>query len=169
MDEHRYPISDVCRFESCRLRHRFNGDRILRGQKMSGIALLVIAILVASTLPVTLIINISYAGRTHTVSFRMATPSVSGLRCDSRRLDVSEASGASPWDASAPRYGIAEDIRVLPVVVAPLKLGDVERQILAANVVERADDAALDERPEAFNTSSMGAYVISLHTVRLHD
>jgi hypothetical protein len=46
---------------------------------------------------------------------------------------------------------LAEDVLVQPVVVAELELGDVQREILLADLVERADDAALDEGPEAFD------------------
>lgn len=56
-----------------------------------------------------------------------------------------------PYGASATRYGCTEDVRVVPVVVAPFKLRDVKREILAADLVEAAHDAALDEGPEAVN------------------
>ena len=45
----------------------------------------------------------------------------------------------------------AEDVIVLAVVVPELELRDVQRQILGADLVERADDPALEDRPEAFN------------------
>jgi hypothetical protein len=44
-----------------------------------------------------------------------------------------------------------EDVRVLPVVVAELELGNVQRQILVTDLVETAHDAALNQRPEAFD------------------
>jgi hypothetical protein len=50
---------------------------------------------------------------------------------------------------------LAEDVRVLAVVVAELKLGDVQRQVLGADLVERADDAALEDRPEALDRLGM--------------
>src|SRR4051794_14999626 len=53
--------------------------------------------------------------------------------------------------ASADCYRLPEDIGVVPVVVAELKFRDVQRQILGADLVERADDPALNQRPEAFN------------------
>ena len=56
---------------------------------------------------------------------------------------------------SAPRYGTAEDVRVIPVVVPELELGDVQRQILCADLVERAHDAAFHEAPEAVNGLGM--------------
>ena len=37
------------------------------------------------------------------------------------------------------------------VVVTELKLGDVQRQIFFADLVKRADNAAFENRPEAFN------------------
>ena len=45
----------------------------------------------------------------------------------------------------------SEDVVVQAVVVAELKLRDVQRQILGADLVERADDPALEDAPEAFN------------------
>jgi hypothetical protein len=46
---------------------------------------------------------------------------------------------------------LSEDVVVLAVVVTELELSDVQRQILAADLMERADHAALHQRPEAFN------------------
>ena len=45
----------------------------------------------------------------------------------------------------------AEDVRVLPVIIAKLELRDVQRQILFADLVKAANDAAFDDRPEAFD------------------
>src|SRR3954453_10962333 len=53
--------------------------------------------------------------------------------------------------ASAACYRGPEYVGVIAVVVAELKFRDVQRQILAAHLVEIADDAALKQRPEAFN------------------
>src|SRR5258708_36889601 len=44
-----------------------------------------------------------------------------------------------------------EDIVVLAVIVPELKLRNVQRQILLTNLVELADHAGLEDRPEAFN------------------
>ena len=49
----------------------------------------------------------------------------------------------------------AEDIRVQAIVVAELKLGNIERQIFGADLVESADHAALKDRPETFNRVGM--------------
>ena len=49
----------------------------------------------------------------------------------------------------------SEDVRVLPVVVTELELGDIERHIFAAHFVECADYAALEDRPESFNGLSV--------------
>jgi hypothetical protein len=46
---------------------------------------------------------------------------------------------------------LAEDVRIIPVVVAELKLRDVERQVLGADLVKRADHVALEDRPEALD------------------
>ncbi len=51
--------------------------------------------------------------------------------------------------------GLAENVGVLAVVVAELELRDVQRQIFARNLVERADHAALNQRPEALDCLSV--------------
>ena len=56
-----------------------------------------------------------------------------------------------PFCASAPRYRSFENIVVPAVVVPELKFRDVQRQILAADLVEAAHDAALQERPKAID------------------
>ncbi len=48
-------------------------------------------------------------------------------------------------------YRRPENIGILTVVIAELKLGDVERQIPLAHLVVRPDDSALEDRPEALN------------------
>ena len=48
-----------------------------------------------------------------------------------------------------------EDICVLPVIVAELELGNIQRHIFPAHFVERADHAAFEDRPEAFDGLSM--------------
>ena len=53
--------------------------------------------------------------------------------------------------ASASCYCFAKDIGVVAVVVAESKLREVERQILLAHVVIRANDSALQQRPERFD------------------
>jgi hypothetical protein len=46
---------------------------------------------------------------------------------------------------------LAEDVLVFPIVVPELELGDIERHVLGADLVECADNTALEDRPEAFN------------------
>jgi hypothetical protein len=58
-------------------------------------------------------------------------------------------------EGSASPYRLREDIIVLAVVVAELELGNVQRQILFAHVVECADDPALQDAPETFNGLSV--------------
>jgi hypothetical protein len=45
----------------------------------------------------------------------------------------------------------SENVRVLPVVIAELEFGDIERHIFPAHFVKCADHAALEDRPEAFD------------------
>jgi hypothetical protein len=54
-------------------------------------------------------------------------------------------------DASATRYSRTEDVGVIAIVVTELKFGNVERHILATDLVEGADNAAFHQRPETFN------------------
>ena len=51
-----------------------------------------------------------------------------------------------------PLIARSEDVRVVPVIVSKLELGDIERKILSADLVERADDAALEDAPEALKS-----------------
>jgi hypothetical protein len=62
-------------------------------------------------------------------------------------------------DSLASLDGLTEDIGVLPVVIPELKLGDVQMQILFADLVESPDDPALQDRPEAFNGLSVDCAV----------
>jgi hypothetical protein len=48
-------------------------------------------------------------------------------------------------------YCRAENIGIKAVVIAELKLRDVQRHVFGAHFVERADYAVLEDRPEAFN------------------
>jgi hypothetical protein len=60
---------------------------------------------------------------------------------------------------SAACYRRTEDIDVLPVVMPELKFRDVQRQILATDLVIGADHAALKYAPKAFNRVGMnGTY-----------
>jgi hypothetical protein len=42
----------------------------------------------------------------------------------------------------------SENVRVPLVVITELELGDIERQVLSAHFVERANNTALEDRPE---------------------
>ena len=56
---------------------------------------------------------------------------------------------------SATCYRLPKNVGVMPIIVAELELRDVERHIFLAHFVERADDAALENRPEAFDCLSV--------------
>ena len=51
--------------------------------------------------------------------------------------------------ASADRR--SENVRIFAVIIAELELRNIQRKILFADVMEGADHAALEDRPEAFN------------------
>jgi hypothetical protein len=63
--------------------------------------------------------------------------------------------GVLGWHLSTSLNRRAENIVVETVVIAKLKFRDVQRHILAADLVERADDTALEDAPEAFNRLSV--------------
>jgi hypothetical protein len=53
--------------------------------------------------------------------------------------------------ASAACYRDPENIGVVAVVISELELGNVQRHVLGADLVERADNAAFEDAPKAFN------------------
>jgi hypothetical protein len=67
----------------------------------------------------------------------------------------------------------SENIGIMPIIVAELELRNVERQILAADLVIAAHDAALNQRPKAFNrvgvngTNNMLALAMVNNTMRV--
>jgi len=63
-------------------------------------------------------------------------------------LAETDASGL----ASAPCYRSRKRIGIATIVVAELKFGDVQRQIFAADLVVGANNAALQDRPKAFDS-----------------
>jgi len=56
---------------------------------------------------------------------------------------------------------------LLPIVVAELELRDVERHVFLADLVERADHTALEDRPEALKLYSEPSAVPADHRLRL--
>jgi hypothetical protein len=68
--------------------------------------------------------------------------------------DTASASLGS-FCGSAPCYGSAENVLVVPIVIPELELGNVEGEILLGDVMERAENAAIQERPEAVNSPSV--------------
>ena len=75
-----------------------------------------------------------------------------GTSTTGRILFSEKASGSfGPACVSATSYGRAEDIGVSPIVIPKFKLRNIQGQTFTADLVIGPDDAALDERPEAFN------------------
>jgi hypothetical protein len=56
---------------------------------------------------------------------------------------------------SAPSDCRSEDIHIAAVIIAELEFRNIQWQILFADLVESAHDAALNERPEALDRLSM--------------
>jgi hypothetical protein len=81
-------------------------------------------------------------------SFARTAPSLSALL---GLCAEAEPSGAT----SATRYEQSEWIVNVPRVVTELEFINVQRQVSRADFVKVADDAALDEGPEAFDVLSM--------------
>lgn len=44
-----------------------------------------------------------------------------------------------------------KNVRVFPVITAELELGNIQRHVFGADLMEAANEAALEDRPEAFN------------------
>jgi hypothetical protein len=80
--------------------------------------------------------------------FRTAIP-VASIPVRWRLLSLAET--VASVGVSAGCYGRSEDIFVVAVVISELKFGDVQRQIFLADLVIGADNAALQDAPEAFN------------------
>jgi hypothetical protein len=49
----------------------------------------------------------------------------------------------------------SENVVIKAVIIAELELSDIEREILGADLVERADDTALEDAPKALNRLSV--------------
>jgi hypothetical protein len=62
-----------------------------------------------------------------------------------------EPSGAT----SATRYDGSKGVGIIPMVVPELEFVDVQRQVRSADLMETADDAALNQRPKAFDALSV--------------
>jgi hypothetical protein len=81
-----------------------------------------------------------------------------------------EASASS--DASASCYGRSEDVLVLAIVMAELKLIQVQRQVFFADVMIRTDHASLKQRPERLDivcvnlTPDILAFAVGDHFMR---
>lgn len=79
----------------------------------------------------------------------IAATQVAQFRARWRRSQLAETDASDR--ASAARYRGLEDFRIVSIVVAELELRNVQRQILGADLMERADNTALEDRPEALN------------------
>jgi hypothetical protein len=71
--------------------------------------------------------------------------------------------------ASATRYRRAEYVSVVAIVIAPFELGNVQRQIFAADYVKTSHDAALQERLEAIDCLSVDCAVDVLASAMPHN
>src|ERR1700747_392730 len=53
--------------------------------------------------------------------------------------------------SSASAYRCSEDVGIEAIILSKLKFSDVERHIFGRHFVERADNAAFEDRPKTFN------------------
>jgi hypothetical protein len=79
------------------------------------------------------------------------------------------AEAAASVATSASSKDCLEDIGIVAIVVAELKLREIEREIFFAYVVERADDSALQQRPERFKIVGMhfAAHVLARFVIHV--
>jgi len=70
-----------------------------------------------------------------------------------RRFRLAETDASD--HASAACYSLLENVGVHAIVVAELKFRDVQRHVFGAHFVERADNAALEDRPETLDCVSV--------------
>lgn len=79
-------------------------------------------------------------------------PSAIGVAHSSPHIS---SENAVPVAFSASCYHIIEDVGILAVIVPVRKLGQIQRQISLAHIVERAHDAPLEQTPEAIQVRGM--------------
>lgn len=77
------------------------------------------------------------------------------LPLPSMRLGVSSPEAEPSETTSATRYDLIEGVGVAPMIMPELELVDVERHVGIRHFVERADNAAFEQRPEAFDVLSV--------------
>jgi hypothetical protein len=70
---------------------------------------------------------------------------------------------------SAPLNRGLKDVRILAVVVAELEFGDIQRKIFCSDLVMGTRDAALEQRPEAFNGVRMNRAYDVLASSMVHN
>jgi hypothetical protein len=80
--------------------------------------------------------------------FKMATP-IAPLSVRWHRSQLAETDASDLVSAAC--YPRPEHVGIAAVIVAELKFGNVERHIFLAHLVECADNAAFEDRPETFN------------------
>ena len=74
-------------------------------------------------------------------------------RVPRKKLRLEKEQGFAALSASPDRR--SENVRVLPIVISELELGNVQRHIFAAHFVEGADHATLEDRPETLDGLSV--------------
>jgi hypothetical protein len=82
----------------------------------------------------------------------MRTP-IAPVQSRWRRSSLTETDASDLVSAACYRH--PEDVGAMPIVVAEFELRDVQRHIFLAHLVERANHAALEDRPEAFDCLSV--------------
>ena len=87
------------------------------------------------------------AGEDHRLNPRQKTEiPTAPVRARWHRFRLAETDASD--HASAACYRRTKNIRVVAVVIAELELSNVQRQVLGAHLVERADNAAFEDAPK---------------------
>ena len=79
----------------------------------------------------------------------------SGKAIAARAFWTGDAEAPASSVASASSYSASKDVRVLAVVKAELKFGEIQRQILLADVMVRPDHAPFQQGPEVIDIRGM--------------
>jgi hypothetical protein len=88
-----------------------------------------------------------------------------------KRLSISnDVSAPNDRCSSASLDRRSENVRVLPVIIAELEFCNIKRHIFSAHFVERADDAALEDRPDPLDGLSVNCAddILPLRMVNSH-
>ena len=94
------------------------------------------------------------------LAFGMIPPMVDGVEHSSLGTSSEHASAAA---CSAFCYHVRKDIRIFTIVMTEGKLGQIQRQVGLADLMERTHDPTLEQAPEAIQVRRMDIPVQHIH------